>query len=73
MTTTTVRSILAMILENHMQMDDEIQFRLSCGTYKINKGDLEITWVQTDLNRTEDRKHKRLEFVFDLDEVIEDN
>jgi len=71
MSATTVRSILAMILENNLQMDDEIHFDLTECTKEINNEDWEINFVATEIiqqiNILSGNKGKRyLKMMFDL-------
>jgi predicted DNA-binding protein (MmcQ/YjbR family) len=70
MSAITVRTMLAMILENNLQMDDEIHFDLSDKTdvWKINN---KIYHMQVDLAYTEtvtikDNPIKQFVMLFDL-------
>lgn len=66
----TVRTMLAVILENGLQMDDVISFKLSPETFEHLGTIFEINHVRSNL--TDSPGHKELEFVFDLDDVTDD-
>ena len=65
MSRTTVRTILAVILENNMQMDDEICFGLTLETHELELASTEVWRIQDD-------KLKTLAFMFDLNDVTEE-
>jgi hypothetical protein len=69
---TTVRSILAMILENNMQMDDVIDFTLSPETEEHLGTVRDIQFVSIETYNVEGRPYKTLNMVFDLNDVTEE-
>lgn len=82
MSAVTVRSLLALILENGLKMDDEIHFELSPETFdsytcpeETNRAELEINFVATETvsygncDVSPECCSKKLVMVFDLDEV----
>lgn len=70
MSAITVRSMLALILENNLQMDDEINFELSPETCEINERPEEINFVSNYVSIIDGETCKTLNLVFDLDEMV---
>ncbi len=70
MTATTVRTILAMILENNLQMDDVIEFSLSSETEEIDHIDLpaaaDIDFASITTHKIAGDDTKYLTMIFDL-------
>ena len=70
MSAVTVRSMLAMILENNLQMDDEIHFSLSEETKdNFNEKWWEIDFVSTEVHSIVGEKSKQLVMMFDLNMI----
>lgn len=71
MSATTVRSMLAFILENGLQMDDEIHFSLSEDSREVLGTFYDIDFVSTETFTIKDCPGKTGLFVFDLIDVTE--
>jgi hypothetical protein len=69
---TTVRTILTVILENNLQMDDVISFNLSQETMEVLGTYYDINHVATDLHTIKGRKEKTLNLIFDLQDITDD-
>lgn len=72
MSATTVRSILNMILENGLQMDDEIHFRLTSETDEVLGTYFDIDFVHIENHMIVDNPTKQLVMFFDLNDVTDD-
>ncbi len=68
----TVRSMLAMILENNLQMDDMIEFRLSNETLEARWIFYDIDFVRIENQKIIGEEFKRLVMFFDLNDITED-
>ena len=68
----TVKTMLAVILENNMQMDDEICFGLTPETHEVLGTYYDIELASTEVWRIQDDKLKTLAFMFDLNDVTEE-
>jgi len=65
----TVKSLLELIFENNLQMEDAISFALSNETHEVGQDCYEISHVETAIIKVKGRHEKTLGFVFDLNEV----
>ncbi len=72
MSAITVRTMLAVILENNLKMDDEIGFCLSDETFQHESSFFDIDHVRMESVTIIGRPEKRLNFVFDLNDMTEE-
>ena len=64
MTAITVRTMLAVILENNLQMDDEIHFQLSPEAYEIGGIKYELHMSPSECIQENEGESKQFKFSF---------